>query len=100
MRKPWQRWGLALTTLSSSRAIGNLPQITTVSMSVYEMGKASAEPLLRQLREGPEQEDEVKIKGQLLIRESCGADESQRTQEELSAATTVRRILLDKQPDD
>lgn len=76
------------------------PQITTVSMPVYEMGKASAELLLRQLREGPEQEDEVKIKGQLLIRESCGADESQRTQEELNAATTVRRILLDKQPDD
>jgi len=76
------------------------PQITTVSMPVYEMGKASAELLLRQLKEGQKEEEEAKIKGQLLIRESCGADESQRTKEELSAATTVRRILLDKQPDD
>lgn len=76
------------------------PQITTVSMPVYEMGKASAELLLRQLMEGPKNEEEAKIQGQLLIRESCGADESQRTHEELSAATTVRRILLNKQPDE
>lgn len=76
------------------------PQITTVDMPVYEMGKVSAELLLRQLADGQMDEDEIKIKGQLLIRESCGAHESQRTQEELSAATTFRRILLNKQPDD
>jgi DNA-binding LacI/PurR family transcriptional regulator len=76
------------------------PRITTVSMPVYEMGKASAELLLTQLAEGQKDVDEAKIRGELLIRESCGADESQWIHEELSAATTVRRILLNEQPDD
>ncbi len=76
------------------------PKITTVSLPVYEMGKVAAELLHRQLTEGRKYEDEPKIKSELLIRESCGADESQRVKEELSAATTVRRILLNEQPDD
>ena len=76
------------------------PKITTVTMPVYEMGKASAELLLTQLLEGQKNVDEAKVRGQLLIRETCGADASQQIQEEFSAATTVRRILLNEQPDD
>jgi LacI family transcriptional regulator len=75
------------------------PQITTVSMPVYEMGKAGAELLLKQLTEGRKDVEEIKIKGQLFIRESCGADETQMTKEELDRRVTYRRILLNKQPD-
>ena len=77
------------------------PKITTVSLPVYEMGVAAAELILKQLTEGrQDEEEEEKVKGQLFIRESCGADETQMTKEELNAATTARRILLNKQPDD
>jgi LacI family transcriptional regulator len=76
------------------------PKITTVSLPVYEMGTAAAKLILKQLTEGQQDEEEEKVKGQLFIRESCGADETQRTKEELNAATTARRILLNKQPDD
>lgn len=74
------------------------PQITTVSLPVYEMGKKAAELALKQVKEGVEDNGEIKIKGQLFIRESCGADEAQRTDEELSVATMSRRIVLDVSP--
>ncbi len=75
------------------------PRLTTVSMPVYEMGRAAAELLLKQIAEGRQDADEIKVKGQLYIRESCGAEESQRTKEELNMGTVVRRILLRKDPD-
>jgi LacI family transcriptional regulator len=77
------------------------PKITTVSLPVYEMGTAAVELILKQLTQGQQDEEEKKVKGQLFIRESCGADEAHRTkEEEFNAATTARRILLNKQPDD
>lgn len=75
------------------------PKITTVSMPVYEMGRAAAELLLKQITEGSTEADEIKIKGQLFIRETCGADETHRTQDELNRATVPIRILLNRQPD-
>jgi LacI family transcriptional regulator len=76
------------------------PKITTISLPVYEMGVAAAELILKQLTQGQQEVEEEKIKGQLLIRESCGADETGRSkEEEYNAATTARRILLNKQPD-
>jgi DNA-binding LacI/PurR family transcriptional regulator len=75
------------------------PKITTMSMPVYEMGWAAAELLLKQIGEGREQVDEIKIKGQLFIRETCGAGESQRTKEEMVSSTEARRILLNKHPE-
>ena len=75
------------------------PQITTVSMPVYEMGRTAAELLLKQILEGRQDMDEIKIKGQLFIRETCGADESRRTKEDLNMATVLRRIQLHKEPD-
>lgn len=75
------------------------PQITTVSMPVYEMGRTAAELLLKQLDEGHQEMAEIKVKGQLYIRETCGADESQRTREDLNVGTVSRRILLNKDPD-
>jgi DNA-binding LacI/PurR family transcriptional regulator len=76
------------------------PRITTVSLPVYEMGKTAAELMQKQLVEGLENIKEVKIRGQLFIRESCGADESQMTIDELDAGTTSRRIVLNVQPTD
>jgi DNA-binding LacI/PurR family transcriptional regulator len=75
------------------------PQITTVSMPVYEMGRTAAELLLKQIEEGRQDMDEVKIKGRLFIRETCGADVSQRTKEDLDVTTAVRRVLLHMDPE-
>jgi len=74
------------------------PQITTVSLPVYEMGRTAAELILQQLKNGSEETNEIKIKGELLIRESCGADEAEQAVEELDAATTSRRIILNVNP--
>ncbi len=75
------------------------PKISTVSMPVYEMGRIAAELLLNQIAEGRKEMAEIKVKGQLFIRETCGADAAQRTQEETSIGTVSRRILLNKHPD-
>lgn len=75
------------------------PKLTTVSMPVYEMGRTAAEILLRQIEEGRQDMDELKVKGQLFIRETCGADEAQQTKESLNAGYVSRRILLHKDPD-
>jgi LacI family transcriptional regulator len=75
------------------------PKLTTVSMPVYEMGLTAAELLLKQIEEGRQDTPEIKVKGQLFIRESCGADESRRTKENLNMETITRRVLLHKDPD-
>jgi DNA-binding LacI/PurR family transcriptional regulator len=75
------------------------PRITTVSMPVYEMGRTAAELLVRQITEGRQETDEIRVKGKLYIRETCGADASLRTPEEMNMGTIHRRILLNKGPD-
>jgi DNA-binding LacI/PurR family transcriptional regulator len=76
------------------------PRITTVSMPVIEMGGVAAELLLRQIAEGRKEEEEIKVKGQLIIRETCGAPEERRTQQEPDSRTLFRRVLFNKQPED
>ena len=76
------------------------PRITTVSMPVIEMGGVAAEVLLSQIAEGRKEEEEIKVKGQLIIRETCGAPEGSRTQQEPDARTLFRRVLFNKQPED
>ena len=75
------------------------PRITTVSMPVYEMGWAAAEILLKQITDGREERDEIKIQGQLFIRDSCGSDEADKTKDESISTTAARRIILNKQPE-
>ena len=75
------------------------PKITTVSMPVIEMGGVAAELLLNQITEGRKEEEELKVKGQLIIRETCGAPESIRTQQEPDTRTLFRRVSLNKQPE-
>jgi LacI family transcriptional regulator len=76
------------------------PRITTVSMPVIEMGGVAAELLLRQVAEGRKEEEEIKVKGQLIIRETCGAPEDVQTQQEPDSRTLFRRVLFNKQPED
>jgi DNA-binding LacI/PurR family transcriptional regulator len=76
------------------------PRITTVSMPVIEMGGVAAELLLKQIAEGRKEEEEIKVKGQLIIRETCGAPEASRTQQEPDSRILFRRVLFNKQPED
>jgi LacI family transcriptional regulator len=76
------------------------PPITTVSMPVIEMGGVAAELLLKQIAEGRKEEEEIKVKGQLIIRETCGAPEASRTRQEPDSRTLFRRVLFNKQPED
>ena len=75
------------------------PRMTTVTMPIYEMGWTAAEMILKKLTEEIEEFDEIKIRGQIQIRETCGADERLRTKEEVNSATAMRRILLNKHPE-
>ena len=75
------------------------PRITSVSMPVYEMGRTAAESLLTQIEQGCQDIDEVQIRGRLYIRETCGADPARRTTDDLETATTIRRLLLNKDPE-
>lgn len=54
------------------------PSMTTVTLPLYEMGQASAQVLLDLLAGKQEPHGEVKIRGRLIIRESCGAPPERR----------------------
>ena len=75
------------------------PNITTVVMPVYEMGRIAAEILLKQIADGTRENDEVKVKGELIIRDTCGASESQKTERRFERNTSLRRVMLHKDPD-
>ncbi len=76
------------------------PPITTVVLPVYEMGMVAAEMLFKQISGENSEVEEVKVKGELIIRDTCGADDSMKTKENTShAATSPRRVLLQKQPE-
>jgi DNA-binding LacI/PurR family transcriptional regulator len=49
------------------------PSLTTVTLPLYDMGRASAQILLDLLSGQEEPGAEIKIRGRLIIRESCGA---------------------------
>ena len=48
------------------------PSLTTITLPCYEMGQASAKLLLDVLENKAENSEEIKIRGQLLIRASTG----------------------------
>ena len=43
--------------------------------------------------------EEIKVRGELIIRDTCGADEVHKAREELNPTTAFRRVLLNKQPE-
>ena len=75
------------------------PRITTVSLPVYEMGRVAAEQLLAQLSGDVSDFDEIFVRGQLYIRETCGADPARRAKEERVGMTKIRRGMLNKNPE-
>lgn len=79
-------------------AIGR-PRLTTISMPVYEMCYSAADLLLRLILLGEGPSDEIKVKGGLLMRETCCVPAFMRTHDERSVATMLRRLLLNRQPD-
>lgn len=54
------------------------PALTTVRMPSYEMGQAAARLMMKQFA-NEEMEDATQIPGELIIRESCGADRLRRS---------------------
>jgi hypothetical protein len=64
------------------------------------MGKVAAELLLKQIEDGLTEEEEIKVQGQLIIRETCGASEEDRSRKEPDPRTISRRILFNKQPEE
>jgi len=53
------------------------PAITTVRMPCEEMGRASAEALLRLIAGETEAIEPIFIQGELVVRQSCGAREEE-----------------------
>jgi hypothetical protein len=43
--------------------------------------------------------EEVKVKGELIVRDTCGADDTLKTKENANHTTSPRRVLLQKQPE-
>ncbi|MCL5997308.1 MAG: LacI family transcriptional regulator [Chloroflexi bacterium] len=50
------------------------PAITTVTLPCYEMGEASAKLLLDLINDGVKENEPIEVKGELIVRESCGAN--------------------------
>ncbi len=76
------------------------PSISTIVMPVYEMGKIASEMLLQQIEDGTRDSEEVKVKGSLIIRDSCGSSESLKTKPQIDRNTSPRRVMLNKNPDE
>lgn len=74
------------------------PKLTTVSLPAYRIGQQAAALLYAKLQGDCVALDEVRICGRLYVRESCGAPATMRTQEELNIGTTVRHLLIGRQP--
>ena len=75
------------------------PALTTVVMPVYDMGRIAAEMLLKQIADGTRDSEEIKVKGELVIRDTCGADQSRKTGRSFERSSSPRRVLLHKNPD-
>lgn len=69
------------------------PTITTVTLPCYEMGEASAQLLLRRLQDQTEAEEPIKIRGKLIVRESCGAAQGKIPLERYRTHTTPPELL-------
>jgi len=76
------------------------PRITTVVMPVYEMGRVATESLLEQIADGREEVEETRVRGELIVRDTCGAGDSLKAREALNPRTAFRRVLLNKQPEE
>lgn len=69
------------------------PTITTVSLPCYEMGQTSAQLLMRWLDDETVMEEPLRIRGKLIIRESCGAEEGKAAPDRYQTHTTPPELL-------
>lgn len=69
------------------------PTITTVSLPCYEMGQTSAQLLLKRLDNPTETEEPIRVRGKLIIRESCGAEEGKISPDRYRTHTTPPELL-------
>jgi LacI family transcriptional regulator len=74
------------------------PTITTVTLPVYEMGYVSAQLLLGRLEGQPEAQEPIRIRGRLVVRESCGAAEGRIPLDHYQTHTTPPELLPRRRP--
>ena len=79
-----------------NREIASLvqPALTTVSLPCYDMGTAAASMLYSIIKKDTDALKEVRIKGQLIVRESCGADQASIPVEEKIPKQRSRHVEL------
>jgi len=68
------------------------PRITTVKIPCYEMGTAGARMLLELLENRTNVADPVYVKGELIVRESCGGREGKISLEDYHSETTPPQL--------
>jgi LacI family transcriptional regulator len=73
------------------------PTITTVTLPCYDMGRESARLLLSRLESGAEAADPIRVRGRLIVRESCGAPEGKISPERYRTHTTPLELLPRRQ---
>ena len=73
------------------------PTITTVTLPCFEMGQASAEHLLALIHNEATSNQEIRVRGQLIIRESCGAALEEQTTTNVTPSHVERLKLLREQ---
>lgn len=71
------------------------PALTTISLPCYKMGQMAARRLLRQLEGQDQPATAEQVRGQLIVRESCGAMEVKPGEKEFWTHTTPRRLLYE-----
>lgn len=69
------------------------PTITTITLPCYEMGETSAQLLVRGLENPSEMEEPIRVKGKLVIRESCGDEEGKISPDRYQTHTTPPDLL-------
>ena len=72
------------------------PALTTISLLCYEMGQAAARRLLGQLHGQDQPTTAEQVRGELIVRESCGAMEAKPGEKEFWRRTTPRRLLYEE----
>ncbi len=68
------------------------PTITTVSLPLFEMGQVAATNLMNQMNDGAVPFEEMRIKGELMVRQSCGAPEGKN----ILAANYIRNSTVEQ----
>jgi DNA-binding LacI/PurR family transcriptional regulator len=72
------------------------PTITTVTLPCYEMGQKSARLLLSLLDDQTLTEESIRVRGKLIVRESCGSKEGKIPLEGYRSYTTPPELLRRK----